>query len=148
MEEIDSFFLDQKCTYEKVTKNLARPYPPWFGQNPKEQQLFFVTSCVSLYLDFSYCNTSVKSSMERRTISFHPLTKYFTDAEDLVLAEDRTTEADRELIMDGEFASLFYLLLSLLIIIIIVIIIIIKVVYGCGSPPHFSCVSRYSSVHQ
>ena len=46
--------------------------------------------------------------MERRTISFHPLTKYFTDAEDLVLAEDRTTEADRELIMDGEFASLDY----------------------------------------
>ena len=36
------------------------------------------------------------------------LTKDFTDAEDLVLAEDRTTEADRELIMDGELASLVY----------------------------------------
>ena len=35
--------------------------------------------------------------------SFLLLTKDFTDAEDLVLAEDRTTEADRELIMDGEF---------------------------------------------
>ena len=40
--------------------------------------------------------------------SFLLLTKDFTDAEDLVLPEDRTTEADRELIMDGELASLDY----------------------------------------
>ena len=40
MEQIDSFY--QKCTYEKVTKNLGMALPPLsFGQNPKEQQLFF-----------------------------------------------------------------------------------------------------------
>ena len=30
-------FIDQKCTYEKVTKNLGKALPPSFGQNPKEQ---------------------------------------------------------------------------------------------------------------
>ena len=35
-------FTDQKCTYEKVPKDLGRPFPPHpqFGQNPKEEQLF------------------------------------------------------------------------------------------------------------
>ena len=36
-------FIDQKYTYEKVTKNLDRALPPpSFGQNPKEHLLFFV----------------------------------------------------------------------------------------------------------
>ena len=34
-------FIDQKCTYEKVPKNLGRALPPSFGQNPKEQQFPF-----------------------------------------------------------------------------------------------------------
>ena len=35
-------FIDQKCTYEKWTKNLGRALPPTsFGQNPNEQLLFF-----------------------------------------------------------------------------------------------------------
>ena len=33
--------IDQKCSYEKVTKNWSGPPPPpSFGQNPKEQQFF------------------------------------------------------------------------------------------------------------
>ena len=35
-------FIDQKCTYEKVPKNLGRALPPSFRQNPKEQQFFLV----------------------------------------------------------------------------------------------------------
>ena len=34
-------FIDQKCTSENVTKKLGSP-PPSFGQNPKEEQIFFV----------------------------------------------------------------------------------------------------------
>ena len=32
--------IDQKCTYDKVPKNLGRAPPPSFGQNPKEHQFF------------------------------------------------------------------------------------------------------------
>ena len=43
-------FVDQKCTYEKVPKNLDRALPPpSFGHNPKEHGLFFGTS--SLIVD-------------------------------------------------------------------------------------------------
>ena len=36
-------FIDQKCTYEKWTKKFGQGPPhPSFGQNPKEQLLFFV----------------------------------------------------------------------------------------------------------
>ena len=36
-------FIDQKCTYENVKKNWAGPSPcPSFGQNPKDEQFFFV----------------------------------------------------------------------------------------------------------
>ena len=40
-------FIDQKCTYEKVPKIWAGP-PPSFRQNPKEQQLFFGMSSLSM----------------------------------------------------------------------------------------------------
>jgi hypothetical protein len=34
--------IDQKCTYEKVKKFGQGPSSPSFGQNPKEQVIFFV----------------------------------------------------------------------------------------------------------
>ena len=49
--------IDQKCTYEKVPKNLGRALPPSFGQNPKEQQLFFVRPSLMELLSSSPSNT-------------------------------------------------------------------------------------------
>ena len=48
---------DQKCTSEKVPKNLGRALPPSFGQNPKEQQLFFVRPSLMKLISSSPSNT-------------------------------------------------------------------------------------------
>ena len=46
--------IDQKCTYEKATKNSGKFGPPSFGQNPKDQKLFFGTPSLTLYGAFGY----------------------------------------------------------------------------------------------
>jgi len=48
-------FIDQKCTYEKVTKNWAKPSPTLFGQNPKEQQFFLGKPSLGVFTLLSPC---------------------------------------------------------------------------------------------
>ena len=70
--------IDQKCTYEKVTKKLGRSLslPPSFGQNPKEQQLFFVTPSLMYQRskkredNFSFLFTSL---FQLQLIGWHPI---------------------------------------------------------------------------
>ena len=81
-------FIGQKCTYEKGTKNLGRALPPSsFGQNPKEQLLFFVKP--SLIHSLNHCDHVNFSIIEQPHQFFFKFQPEMREAEKKLRSERR-----------------------------------------------------------